>query len=64
MRLSRKENLEKEFYKIQDYWSRKAKGKGILTGKDLQKYLQRDRFILPLKETKRGYTNSYDTPSA
>ena len=33
--------LEKEFYQIQDYWSRKAKKKGILTEKDLEKYLKK-----------------------
>ena len=33
--------LEKEFYQIQDYWSRKAKEKGILTEKDLEKYLKK-----------------------
>ena len=40
LRLARKERLKKEFYQIQDYWSRKAKEKGILTEKDLDKYLK------------------------
>jgi len=39
LRLSRKEKLKKEFYQIQDYWSLKAKEKGILTEKDLKRYL-------------------------
>jgi hypothetical protein len=40
LRLARKERIKKEFYQIQDYWSRKAKGKGILTEKDLERYLK------------------------
>jgi len=39
LRLSRKEKLKKEFYQIQNYWSLKAKEKGILTEKDLKRYL-------------------------
>ena len=39
LRLSRKDKLKKEFYQIQDYWSLKAKEKGILTEKDLKRYL-------------------------
>lgn len=35
LRLSRRERLKKEFFQIQDYWSSKAKAKGILTEKDL-----------------------------
>jgi Arc/MetJ-type ribon-helix-helix transcriptional regulator len=31
LRLARKERNKKEFYRAQDYWSRKAKEKGILT---------------------------------
>ena len=41
LRLARKERMKKEFYQIQDYWSRKAKEKGILTEKDLERYLKR-----------------------
>ena len=41
LRATRKIKLEKEFYQIQDYWSRKAKEKGILTEKDLEKYLKK-----------------------
>ncbi len=36
--LSRK-RLEEEFYEIQDYWSRKAREKGIVTEEDLERYL-------------------------
>jgi metal-responsive CopG/Arc/MetJ family transcriptional regulator len=39
LRLSRKEKLKREFYQSQDYWSLKAKEKGILTEKDLKRYL-------------------------
>jgi len=39
LRLARKERIKREFYQIQDYWSRKAKEKGILTDKDLDRYL-------------------------
>ena len=40
LRLARKERIKKDFYQIQDYWSRKAKEKGILTEKDLDRYLK------------------------
>jgi len=40
LRLARKERMKKEFYQIQDYWSRKAKERGILTEKDLERYLK------------------------
>ena len=40
LRLSRRERLKKEFFQIQDYWSSKAKAKGILTEKDLNRYLE------------------------
>ena len=39
LKLSRKERLKKEFYQTQEYWSLKAKEKGILTEKDLKRYL-------------------------
>ena len=39
LRLSRREKLKKEFYQTQEYWSLKAKEKGILTEKDLKRYL-------------------------
>ncbi len=41
LKLARRERLKKEFYQIQDYWSRKAKQKGILTEKDLKRYINR-----------------------
>ena len=41
LKAARGKRLEKEFYQIQDYWSRKAKEKGILTEKDLEKYLKK-----------------------
>jgi predicted transcriptional regulator len=40
LKISRKEKLKKEFYQIQNYWSSKAKEKGILTEKDLKRYLK------------------------
>ena len=40
LRITRKERLKKEFYQIQGYWSRKAKEKGVLNEKDLEKYLR------------------------
>jgi len=40
LKLARKERLKKEFYQIQNYWSRKAREKGILTEKDLERYLK------------------------
>jgi hypothetical protein len=41
LRITRKERLKKEFYQIQGYWSRKAKEKGVLNEKDLEKYLKK-----------------------
>ncbi len=41
LRIARKSRLKKDFYQIQDYWSGKAKEKGILTEKDLQRYLKK-----------------------
>jgi predicted transcriptional regulator len=41
LRLTRKERLKKGFYQIQDYWSSKAKAKGILSEKDLERYLKK-----------------------
>jgi metal-responsive CopG/Arc/MetJ family transcriptional regulator len=40
LRLTRKERIKKEFYQIQDYWSRKAQEKGILTEEDLERYIK------------------------
>jgi metal-responsive CopG/Arc/MetJ family transcriptional regulator len=41
LRLARRERIKKEFYQIQDYWSRKAKERGILSEKDLERYLEK-----------------------
>ncbi len=40
LKIVRRERLKSEFSLIQDYWTRKAKAKGILTEKDLEKYLK------------------------
>jgi predicted transcriptional regulator len=40
LKISRKEKLRMEFYQVQNYWSSKAKEKGILTEKDLKRYLK------------------------
>lgn len=41
LRLARAERFKDEFRKIQGYWSRRAKEKGIITEKDLERYLKR-----------------------
>ena len=40
LRLAKRERLKREFYQVQNYWSRKAKEKGILTERDLARYLK------------------------
>jgi hypothetical protein len=40
LRLAKRERLKREFYQVQNYWSSKAKEKGILTERDLQRYLK------------------------
>jgi metal-responsive CopG/Arc/MetJ family transcriptional regulator len=40
LRLARVERLKSEFRGMQGYWSRKAKEKGILTERDLERYLK------------------------
>ena len=40
LRLAVKERLKREFHQMQGYWSHKAKEKGILTEKDLERYLK------------------------
>jgi metal-responsive CopG/Arc/MetJ family transcriptional regulator len=40
LRLSRKQRLTGELRHIQGYWSEQAVAKGILTEKDLDKYLE------------------------
>tara|TARA_B100000315_G_scaffold195228_1_gene186025 strand:- start:722 stop:958 length:237 start_codon:yes stop_codon:yes gene_type:complete len=39
LRLAKKQRIKKEFSNIQGYWSAKAKEKGILTERNLKKYL-------------------------
>lgn len=41
LRLARVERLKNEFRGMQGYWSRKAKEKGILTEKDLERCLKK-----------------------
>ena len=41
LRLARKEKMKREFQDMQGYWSRKARDKGILTEKDLERYLRK-----------------------
>ena len=41
LRLARKEKMKKEFQSMQGYWSQKARDKGILTEKDLERYLRK-----------------------
>jgi hypothetical protein len=41
LRLSRAERLKRELKGAQDYWSRKARERGILTERDLERYLNR-----------------------
>lgn len=41
LRLAKKERLKKGFKELQGYWSNKAIEKGILTEKDLNKYLKK-----------------------
>jgi metal-responsive CopG/Arc/MetJ family transcriptional regulator len=40
LRLAKRERLRSEFYQLQNYWSRKAKEKGIITERDLERYLK------------------------
>ncbi len=39
LRLAKRERVKKDVRAIQEYWSRKAKERGILTERDLKKYL-------------------------
>jgi predicted transcriptional regulator len=36
---ARRRGLRKRFHQLQSYWSRKAKEKGILSERDLERYL-------------------------
>ena len=40
VRAARRERLKGEFRQIQGYWSEKAKEKGIVSEKDLERYLK------------------------
>ena len=40
LRLAKRARLKSEFYQVQNYWSRKAKEKGIITERDLERYLK------------------------
>ena len=40
LRLAQTERQKEELTRLQDYWSKKAKKKGILTEKDLERYLK------------------------
>ena len=40
LRQAKRERLKKNFYQVQGFWSRKAKEKGILSEKDLERYLK------------------------
>ncbi len=39
LRVAKRERLKSRFLDTQQYWTRKAKEKGILTERDLRKYL-------------------------
>jgi metal-responsive CopG/Arc/MetJ family transcriptional regulator len=41
LRTSRAERLKRDFRAAQGYWSRRARQKGILTERDLERYLRR-----------------------
>jgi metal-responsive CopG/Arc/MetJ family transcriptional regulator len=41
LRLARQERQRKEFRDMQGYWSKRAREKGILTEKDLERYLRK-----------------------
>ena len=41
LRRMRKEKLKNEFYRLQDFWSSKAREKGILTEEDLEILLRK-----------------------
>ena len=40
LRLAKRERLKRNFYQAQNYWSRKAREKNILTERDLERYLK------------------------
>ncbi|NTU50421.1 MAG: hypothetical protein HGA87_06025 [Desulfobulbaceae bacterium] len=40
LRRAKRERLKRNFYQVQDYWSRKAKEKGVLSERDLERFLK------------------------
>lgn len=42
LRIAKRERLKTRFLDTQQYWTRKAKKKGILNERDLQKYLAKE----------------------
>ena len=42
LRMVKRERLKTRFLNTQQYWTRKAQEKGILTERDLQKYLAKE----------------------
>ncbi len=44
---TRRQRLGKQFRQLQSYWSRKAKEKGILSARDLERYLTGNRLSRP-----------------
>ena len=40
LRRAKRERLKGDFYQVQGYWSRKAKEKGVLSERDLERYLK------------------------
>ena len=42
LRIAKRERVKTRFLDTQKYWTRKAKEKGILTERDLQKYLAKE----------------------
>ena len=41
LRIATREKAKDEFARVQGYWSRKAREKGIVTARDLKRYLAR-----------------------
>ena len=41
LKLAKKERLGNEFFAMQDFWSRKAREKGVLTEADLKRLLKK-----------------------
>jgi len=40
LRLARRERLKQEFRRAQDFWSKKARERGVLSEKDLERHLR------------------------